>query len=67
MSHQLGNLLDCPMHQIADRKVILQRVYDALLADPDAALDFKGGHRSTADELANWETRQLVASALATL
>jgi len=66
MSHQIGNLLDCPMYHIADRKAILQRVYESLIADPDAVLDFRGGHRYTTDEIANWQARQSVADILAT-
>ena len=66
MSQKLDNLLDCPMYHIADRKALLQRVYDALIADPDAVLDFRGGHRYTAEEIENWQARQSVADILAT-
>lgn len=66
MSHQLGNLLDCPMHKIEDRKSILERTFAALVDDPDAVLDFKGGHRYTADESANWAARQTVANIITT-
>jgi len=65
VSHQLGNLLDCPTHLVADRKAVLQRVYDQLIASPDAVLDFRGGlHRYDPDELANWTARQVIADAL---
>lgn len=61
---KLGNLLDCSTFKIADRKAILQRVYDALLASPDAMLDFKNQHRYTPDETANWQARQDIADLL---
>ena len=59
-----ANLLECPRYKIEDRKSILERTFAALIDDPDAVLDFKGGHRYTADELANWAARQTIADAI---
>ena len=65
VSQKLANLCECPMHRLEDRKALLQRVYDALLADAPAVLSFKGGmHRYTSDELANWHARQTIADLL---
>ena len=61
---KLGNLLDHPTFKISDRRAILQRIYDALLNDKDAMLDFKGTARYTPDETANWQSRQVIADLL---
>ena len=54
-----ANLLTCPMYKIEDRKAIVVRVLDALLAGPDCRYDFKGPWKKlTPDEQANWDARQ---------
>lgn len=57
----MPNLDKAPTHKIEDRKAILLRVLDALLADPDCRYDFRGFYRQTADETANWEARQTIS------
>jgi hypothetical protein len=60
-------LFKAPAFKLSDRRSLLQRVYDALLNDKNAVLDFKGGtHRYTADELANWQSRQVIADLIMT-
>ena len=67
MSQKLANLLECPRHKLEDRKAILERVYVALVTDPDAVIVFKGEtHRWTPEESANWQSRQVVADLLLT-
>jgi hypothetical protein len=53
-----ANLLNAPTFKISDRKVIVNRVHEALLADPDCRYDFKGMWLPTHAELGNWEARQ---------
>ncbi len=57
----MPNLDKAPTHKIEDRKAILLRVLDALLADPDCRYTFSGIWRITADETANWEARQTIS------
>ena len=59
---QQGNLLSCPMFKIEDRKIMVTRVLDALLADPDCRYNLGRGtwRQMTADETANWEARELL-------
>ena len=57
-----ANLLECPRYKIEDRKTIVSRVLDALLANPDCRYSTRGGWvKLTADEQANWEARELLA------
>jgi hypothetical protein len=59
------NLFNAPMHKIEDRRVLLQRVYDALVQDADARLNFRGNWvKLTTDETANWIAREHFAVAL---
>jgi len=61
----LANLLDHPTHKIEERKRILERVYFALLEDPNAITAFKGGFCPEGhDEAANWAARETVAALL---
>ena len=57
---QQGNLLSCPMFKIEDRKTMVTRVLDALLADPYCRYNLGRGEwrQMTVDEVANWEARQ---------
>lgn len=67
MSHHTANLLECPIRRIEDRKNIARRVFDALMADPDARLDFRTPWRSfTEDETANWISREHFAALIYT-
>lgn len=59
------NILDAPVHKIEDRRALAQRVFDRLLDDPDAQLDFKGAWKKLSpDEQGNWEARQHFANVL---
>jgi hypothetical protein len=53
-----ANLCNRPMFKIEDRKVMVQRVHAALLADPDCRYDFKGLWQYTPEEFGNWAARQ---------
>lgn len=57
-----ANLLACPMYKIEDRRAIVSRILDALLADPDCRYTFSHGEwkSMTPDEVANWESRELL-------
>jgi hypothetical protein len=65
VNHHTANLLECLTHRIEDRKSIARRVLDALLADPDARMDFRTPWRPlTVEEEANWISREHFASLL---
>ena len=57
----MPNLDKAPTHKIEDRKAILLRVLDALLADPNCRYAFSDIRRVTVDEIANWEARETVS------
>lgn len=53
--------LDLPTYKIEDRREILERVLQALLADPDCFYPVRGALKSlTPDEIANWEARESI-------
>jgi hypothetical protein len=55
-----GNLLLCPTFKIEDRRAIVRRVLDALLADPECRYTFGRSEwkQLTPDEEGNWIARQ---------
>ena len=57
----MPNLDKAPTRKIEDRKAILLRVLDALLADPNCRYTFSDIRRVPADEIANWEARETVS------
>ena len=57
----MPNLDKAPTRKIEDRKAILLRVLDALLADPNCRYTFSDIRRVTVDEIANWEARETVS------
>lgn len=61
------NILDAPTYKLTARAAILERVLQALQADPLCRWDFKGSYRNlTEDEEANWDARTTVAQLLFT-
>lgn len=61
----MSNLLEAPKFKIEDRKQILERVHEALIASPDCRLDFRGPWKKlTPSEADNWEARQTISSLL---
>ena len=57
----MANILNSPTFKIEDRKAILARVQDALLASPDCRYPARGGWtRLTEDEDANWAAREII-------
>lgn len=66
MSKDTDNLCDCPTFKLDDRRAIAERCLKALLADPDCRNELKGTWRAmTADEEANWESRQFFVAVIA--
>jgi hypothetical protein len=62
------NLADAPTHKIADRREILNRVLDRLLASPDCRAVFNREWKPlNSDESANWEARTTISNALFSL
>ena len=57
----MPNIDKAPTRKIEDRKAILLRVLDALLADPNCRYAFSDIRRVTVDEIANWEARETVS------
>lgn len=54
-----ANLLNSPTFKIEDRRILAERILNALLADPSCRCDFKGQWKQpTADEESNWISRQ---------
>jgi hypothetical protein len=51
------NLLSAPMYKIEDRVTIIERVLQALLADPNCKYIFRV-KEFTPDEQSNWDARQ---------
>lgn len=55
----LGNLLDCPMYRLEDRRTIAKRALAALLDDPDCRYKVAPTwQKLTPDQLGNWEARE---------
>lgn len=62
----MSNILLAPTHKISERRAILFRVLDALLADPNCRYDFRGLYKVSADEEINWQARQTICGLIHT-
>ena len=62
----MSNILLAPTHKISERRAILFRTLDALLADPDCRYDFWGLYKVSADEEVNWQARETICGIIRT-